>query len=143
MLLPNFLTRLSLSAPISTDDEDSITPNGSSSISFAQLSPMPLTSLQTSTSHVSQLTSSPVVTGTYSPKSALDDLPGASYALQLFLESHMIEAEEYCHKNDSTKCFDGCHAHTTLLTVVSQRTALLCKRFWVDTMCQGSDVFWR
>ncbi|KAH8093114.1 hypothetical protein BXZ70DRAFT_897849 [Cristinia sonorae] len=39
----------------------------------------------------------------YSQEKALDDLPAISYALHLFLASHMIECEDYCHKNDPTK----------------------------------------
>ncbi|KAG2006390.1 Inclusion body clearance protein IML2 [Coprinopsis cinerea AmutBmut pab1-1] len=47
--------------------------------------------------------SPPPVKAKYKPEEALDDLPGVCYALQLFLESHMLEAEEYCHKNDKKK----------------------------------------
>ncbi|THH26374.1 hypothetical protein EUX98_g7819 [Antrodiella citrinella] len=39
----------------------------------------------------------------YSQERALDDLDGISYALHLFLASHMIECEEFCHKNDPEK----------------------------------------
>ncbi|TCD63844.1 hypothetical protein EIP91_004886 [Steccherinum ochraceum] len=39
----------------------------------------------------------------YSQDKALDDLDGIAYALHLFLASHMIECEEFCHKNDPQK----------------------------------------
>ncbi|KAF8070007.1 hypothetical protein FPV67DRAFT_1753952 [Lyophyllum atratum] len=45
----------------------------------------------------------PPVKYPYDPKEALDDLPGVSYALQLFLASHMVESEEYCHTSDERK----------------------------------------
>lgn len=40
----------------------------------------------------------------YKKSDALDDIKGVSYALELFLGSKMVEAEEYCHKSDETKC---------------------------------------
>lgn len=40
----------------------------------------------------------------YSQDKALDDLDGIAYALHLFLASHMIECEDFCHKNDPQKC---------------------------------------
>jgi hypothetical protein len=36
-------------------------------------------------------------------KNALSDLPGVSYALELFLASHMIECEDYCNESDEKK----------------------------------------
>lgn len=42
--------------------------------------------------------------GSYSPKNALDDLPGTHYALELFLASKMVESEEYCDQCDPKKC---------------------------------------
>lgn len=36
-------------------------------------------------------------------ESALEDLPGITHALDLFLASHMVEAESYCHQMDPTK----------------------------------------
>lgn len=41
--------------------------------------------------------------GFYSPKDALDDLPGTHYALELFLASKMVESEEYCDRCDPKK----------------------------------------
>lgn len=51
-----------------------------------------------------QLDSAPDVEATYIPEEALKDIPGVSYALELFLSSHMLESEDYCHKMDETKC---------------------------------------
>ena len=39
----------------------------------------------------------------YNPVDALADIPGISYALDLFLASHMLESEDYCHKSDERK----------------------------------------
>jgi hypothetical protein len=36
----------------------------------------------------------------YSPKDALDDLPRAHHALNLFMASYMVESEEYCKAAD-------------------------------------------
>ena len=47
--------------------------------------------------------SPPPVTEPYSTENALDDLPGVSYALALFLASHMVELEDYCHESDPQK----------------------------------------
>lgn len=45
----------------------------------------------------------PPVVGPYSPDRALDDLPAIKYAAALFLDSHMVESEEYCLKADPQK----------------------------------------
>ncbi|EMD32712.1 hypothetical protein CERSUDRAFT_161188 [Gelatoporia subvermispora B] len=45
----------------------------------------------------------PLPRGPYKPERALEDIPGISYALHLFLASHMVESEEYCHKSDPKK----------------------------------------
>jgi hypothetical protein len=50
------------------------------------------------------LTFAPSVKVPYTPQEALDDIPGVSHALELFLASHMVESEEYCHKMDENKC---------------------------------------
>lgn len=47
--------------------------------------------------------SPPAVKVPYDAREALDDIPGVSYALEQFLESHMVESEEYCHKMDEAK----------------------------------------
>jgi hypothetical protein len=38
----------------------------------------------------------------YSPD-ALDDIAGVQYALEVFLSSHMLESEEFCHASDEAK----------------------------------------
>lgn len=45
----------------------------------------------------------PVINKKYKPAEALEDLPAMAYAIQLFLESHMVEAEQFCHTNDEKK----------------------------------------
>ena len=45
----------------------------------------------------------PCVKCPYNPDDALDDIPGISYALDLFLASHMLESEDYCNKCDEHK----------------------------------------
>ncbi|KAI0071516.1 hypothetical protein K474DRAFT_1630434 [Panus rudis PR-1116 ss-1] len=45
----------------------------------------------------------PIPKGPYTQDKALEDLPGICYALHLFLASHMVESEEYCHKSDPAK----------------------------------------
>lgn len=47
--------------------------------------------------------SSPSVEYPYDPQKALKDLPGISYALETFLASHMVEAEDYCNLMDQKK----------------------------------------
>lgn len=39
----------------------------------------------------------------YSPSDVMMDLPACQYALELFLNSHMVEAEEYMDKGDPKK----------------------------------------
>ncbi|KAJ7588059.1 hypothetical protein C8J56DRAFT_827293 [Mycena floridula] len=45
----------------------------------------------------------PPVTMPYDAKNALDDIPGVSYALEIFLASHMVECEDYCNRSDEKK----------------------------------------
>jgi hypothetical protein len=45
----------------------------------------------------------PPINEPYEAADALEDLPGISYALELFVASHMLESEEYCHKSDPEK----------------------------------------
>lgn len=52
---------------------------------------------------VSQGPPPPKVTGAYKTSDALVDLPGVRYAVSLFLESHMVECEEWCDENDPKK----------------------------------------
>ncbi|THU87099.1 hypothetical protein K435DRAFT_782606 [Dendrothele bispora CBS 962.96] len=47
--------------------------------------------------------SPPPVKVPYDPNEALDDIPGVSYALELFLASKMVESENYCNQNDEKK----------------------------------------
>ncbi|KAJ4474283.1 hypothetical protein J3R30DRAFT_3778229 [Lentinula aciculospora] len=51
----------------------------------------------------SVLTSPPPVQYPYRPDQSLKDIPGISYALELFLASHMVESEDYCNKSDVNK----------------------------------------
>ncbi|KAJ2921771.1 hypothetical protein H1R20_g15320, partial [Candolleomyces eurysporus] len=56
----------------------------------------------TSTS-ASTWTSPPPVKNPYKAEQALEDIPGLQYALKLFLESKMVESEDYCNKSDEKK----------------------------------------
>ncbi|KAF9067920.1 hypothetical protein BDP27DRAFT_1327995 [Rhodocollybia butyracea] len=47
--------------------------------------------------------SPPAVKYPYKPSEALGDLPGVSYALELFLASQMVESEDYCNQSDVKK----------------------------------------
>ena len=48
-------------------------------------------------------TTPPSIKYPYEPTEALGDIVGVSHALDLFLASHMLESEEYCHKSDEKK----------------------------------------
>ncbi|KAJ7612624.1 hypothetical protein FB45DRAFT_939423 [Roridomyces roridus] len=56
-----------------------------------------------STSYQSIYTSPVPVKAPYNPAKALDDIPSAAYALNLFLSSKMVEAEEYMSENDKKR----------------------------------------
>ena len=45
----------------------------------------------------------PPVKQPYNPDEALLDIPPISHALELFLQSKMLESEEFCHTNDQEK----------------------------------------
>jgi hypothetical protein len=45
----------------------------------------------------------PAVKSPYDPQNACDDLPSITYALNLFLDSYMVESEEYCNEVDPEK----------------------------------------
>lgn len=45
----------------------------------------------------------PPVKNPYSMANSMCDIPCAAYALDLFLASHMLEAEDYMHKGDPQK----------------------------------------
>lgn len=51
----------------------------------------------------------PAVLWPYSRRAALDDIPGIAYALNTFLQSQMVESEEYCHRNDPQKYLSFFH----------------------------------
>ena len=57
------------------------------------------------TSEAKPDTSRPPLTmdGPYTHDRALEDLPGVKHALDLFLASHMVESEEFCHESDPKK----------------------------------------
>ncbi|TBU24568.1 hypothetical protein BD311DRAFT_766324 [Dichomitus squalens] len=42
----------------------------------------------------------PLPRTSYRPENALDDIPAISYALHVFLRSHMVESEEFCKEYD-------------------------------------------
>ncbi|KAH9019529.1 hypothetical protein EDB84DRAFT_1516889 [Lactarius hengduanensis] len=76
----------------------------------ASTSATDLTSLLSETSKLSletvkksSLGEPPAVTWPYTHASALDDIPGVAYGLDLFLKSLMVESEEYCHTSDPKK----------------------------------------
>ncbi|KAJ3905420.1 hypothetical protein F5879DRAFT_950591 [Lentinula edodes] len=54
-------------------------------------------------SYQSIFNSPPPIKYPYRPNEALGDIPGISYALELFLASHMVESEDYCNKSDVNK----------------------------------------
>ncbi|KAJ3739023.1 hypothetical protein DFH05DRAFT_1407968 [Lentinula detonsa] len=54
-------------------------------------------------SYRSIYTTPPPVKYPYMPSKALEDIPGVSYALELFLASHMVESEDYCNESDVKK----------------------------------------
>ncbi|KAI9060379.1 hypothetical protein FKP32DRAFT_1049713 [Trametes sanguinea] len=47
-----------------------------------------------------QSTPPPFPKGPYSPSKALEDIDGITYALHLFLGSHMVESEQYFREYD-------------------------------------------
>jgi hypothetical protein len=57
-----------------------------------------------SASYRAVYTSPPPVKMPYEPTEALADLPGVTYALDLFLASKMHESEDYCDQSDPKKC---------------------------------------
>lgn len=91
-------------------------------------------------SYQSIYTSPPPVAYPYEPTEALGDLPGVSYALEMFLASHMVESEDYCNKSDIKKFVihsPTFHLHSSILL---QRAAIFCYRLWTNTMCKSADV---
>lgn len=45
----------------------------------------------------------PIVTNSYDPANALDDIPGLHWALHEFLQSRMHESEAFCDSSDPQK----------------------------------------
>lgn len=91
-------------------------------------------------SYQSIYTSPPPVAYPYQPTEALGDLPGVSYALEMFLASHMVESEDYCNKSDIKKFAIRSLSFHLRQFILSQRTAIFCYRLWTNTMCKGADV---
>ena len=80
--------------------------------------------------------------GRYNQEYALNDLPGVAYALHLFLASHMVESEEYCHKCDPVTYVRPVvdrRPNSASFSIV-QRTVVLFDRYRVNSMCQVIDV---
>ncbi|KAH6894046.1 hypothetical protein BKA70DRAFT_1320347 [Coprinopsis sp. MPI-PUGE-AT-0042] len=66
-------------------------------------SPTPALAEQPKESWNSPFKTPPSIKKKYKATEALEDLPAMAYAIQLFLESHMVEAEQFCHTNDEKK----------------------------------------
>jgi hypothetical protein len=75
----------------------SLTPSPTSSLTPAT------TTVTTETSFTSIHSFPPSVKAPYAAKDALGDIPGVSYALELFLASKMVESEDYCNESDPKK----------------------------------------
>ncbi|KAJ7747850.1 hypothetical protein B0H16DRAFT_1554834 [Mycena metata] len=59
--------------------------------------------MDASASYRTIYTSPPPVKVPYKPTEALDDIPGVTYALDMFLASKMHESEDYCNQSDKKK----------------------------------------
>lgn len=81
-----------------------ISPSASTATTDLTSLPSEASKLSLDTVKRSSLGVPPAVTCPYSPSSALDDIPGIAYALDLFLKSRMVESEEYCNTSDPKKC---------------------------------------
>ncbi|KAK0467451.1 hypothetical protein IW261DRAFT_1574184 [Armillaria novae-zelandiae] len=66
-------------------------------------SPVPLEPANEKVVEDSFSRTAPYVKTPYDPNEALDDIPGVAHALELFLNSHMFESEEYCLQSDPKK----------------------------------------
>jgi hypothetical protein len=60
----------------------------------------------------------PPVIWPYLHDTALDDISGIAYALDMFLKSLMVESEEYCHRSDPKKCVSSTHLFQFALRLV-------------------------
>ena len=85
-------------------------------------------------------TTPPSVKTPYKAKEALDDIPGVAYALETFLQSRMVECEDYCHESDPKKCVIRDSTLQSCTQPCAQRTLILCDRIRSNTMRQGFDV---
>ena len=63
-------------------------------------------------------TTPPSIKYPYEPTEALGDIVGVSHALELFLASHMLESEEYCHKSDVKKWVFFCGSLPLSLSIL-------------------------
>ena len=63
----------------------------------------------------------PLFTGEYTQDRALEDLPGVTYALRVFLGSYMLQSEEYCKKNDPKRYVRAPIASVHLFNSVTPR----------------------
>ncbi|KAH9054765.1 hypothetical protein EDB87DRAFT_1767585, partial [Lactarius vividus] len=101
------------SSPTGTTPPSPFTDSLSSPTAFSGSASTPATDFTSLPSEVSKLSletvkksslgEPPAVTWPYTHASALDDIPGVAYGVDLFLKSHMVEAEEYCHTSDPKK----------------------------------------
>ncbi|KAL0953074.1 hypothetical protein HGRIS_007274 [Hohenbuehelia grisea] len=91
---------------------DSQTSTMASSPSYDDSNPTPATSVNSSPIISAETTkptktlafsNPPAVKWPYRQDAALDDLPCMQHALELFLASHMVESEDYCHRSDEKK----------------------------------------
>ncbi|KAJ3991899.1 hypothetical protein F5050DRAFT_1580574 [Lentinula boryana] len=93
------------------DTEATTTPGSTTGTSTAATSitwtdiekPANLQDIHETPSYRSIYTTPPPVKYPYMPSKALEDIPGVSYALELFLASHMVESEDYCNESDVKK----------------------------------------
>ncbi|KAI9435435.1 hypothetical protein H4582DRAFT_1817570 [Lactarius indigo] len=111
---PNFTTAASSGAPRGpsnpTTPPSPFTDPSSSQSALSASASTPATSLPSEalkqsleTVKKSSLGEPPAVTWPYTHASALNDISGVAYALDLFLKSFMVESEEYCHTSDPKK----------------------------------------
>ncbi|KAH9177211.1 hypothetical protein EDB89DRAFT_1934988 [Lactarius sanguifluus] len=114
---PNFTTPASSDPPRKgsspTTPPSPFTDSSSSQTALSGGASIPATDLTSLLSEASKLSletvkksslgEPPAVTWPYTHASALDDIPGVAYGLDLFLKSLMVESEEYCHTSDPKK----------------------------------------
>ncbi len=74
-------------------------------MAVVSLSPVPLELTNEKVAEDTFSRTAPHIKTPYDPNEALDDIPGVAHALELFLNSHMFESEEYCLQSDPKKYF--------------------------------------